>query len=101
MIKSQFSYRPLIWMFSSKKSNNLINRIHERSIRIVSSDNESNFENLLEKNKEISAKKRREDTVSGIVSAVSCIMNSALSISLSEFSFEMIFFVGRKQYFIR
>ena len=53
MIKSQFSYSPLIWMFSSRKSNNLINRIHERSIRIVSSDNESNLENLLEKNKEI------------------------------------------------
>ena len=40
-------------MFSSRKANNLINRIHERSIRIVSGDNESNFENLLEKNKEI------------------------------------------------
>ena len=34
MIKSQFSYCPLIWMFSSRKSNNLINRLHERSIRI-------------------------------------------------------------------
>ena len=34
MIKSQFSYCPLIWMFSSRKANNLINRIHERSIRI-------------------------------------------------------------------
>ena len=30
-----------------------MNRIHERSIRIVSGDNESNFENLLEKNNEI------------------------------------------------
>ena len=53
MIKSQFSYCPLIWMFSSRKANNLINRIHERSLRIVSGDNESNFENVLEKNKEI------------------------------------------------
>ena len=34
-----------------KKANNLINRIHERSIQIVSGDNEGNFENLLEKNK--------------------------------------------------
>ena len=40
-------------MFSSRKANNLINRIHERSLRIVSGDNESNFENFLEKNKEI------------------------------------------------
>ena len=58
MIKSQFSYFSLIWMFSSRKSNNLINKIHERSIRIVSSDNYSNFENLLEKNKEISIHQR-------------------------------------------
>ena len=49
MIKSQFSDCPLIWMFFSRKPNNLINRIHERSIRIVRSDNESNFENLSEK----------------------------------------------------
>ena len=40
-------------MFSLRKANNLINRIHERSIRIVSGNIESNFENLLEKNKEI------------------------------------------------
>ena len=45
-------------MFSSRKANNLINRIHERSIRIVSGDNESNFENLLEKNKEITIHQR-------------------------------------------
>ena len=58
MIKYQFSYCPLIWVFSSRKSNNLINRIHERSIRIISSDNASNFENLLEKNKEITIHQR-------------------------------------------
>ena len=58
MIKSQFYYCPLIWMFSSRKANNLINRIHERSIRIISGDNESNFENLLEKNKEITIHQR-------------------------------------------
>ena len=56
MIKSQLSYCPLIWMFSSRTANNLINKIHERSIRIVNGDNESNFENLLEKDKEITKK---------------------------------------------
>ena len=53
MIKSQFSYCHLIRMFSSRKADNLINRIHERPILIVSGDNESNFENLLGKYKEI------------------------------------------------
>ena len=56
MIKCQFSYCP--WMLSSRKANNLINRIHERSVRIVSGDNESDFEDLLEKNKEIAIHQR-------------------------------------------
>ena len=62
MTKSQFSYCSLIWMFSSRKSNNVINRIHERSFRIVSSDNESNFENLLEKNKDNNSPKKFANT---------------------------------------
>ena len=53
------SQRPwTIWMFSSRKTNTLITRIHERPIRIVSGDNESNFENLLQKNKEITIHQR-------------------------------------------
>ena len=47
-----------MWMFSSRKTNNLMNRIYERSIRIVSGDNESNFESLLEENKEITIHER-------------------------------------------
>ena len=38
MIKSQFSYCPIIWMFSSRKSNNLINKVHERSLRLITND---------------------------------------------------------------
>ena len=33
MIKSQFSYCLLIWMFYSRKSNNLLNKAHERIIK--------------------------------------------------------------------
>ena len=58
MIKSQFSCCPLICMFSSREANKLINRVHERSIRIVSNYNASNFENLLEENKEITIHQR-------------------------------------------
>ena len=53
MIRSQFSYCPLVWMFSSRKSNNLINKVHERSLKIVSGDNYSSFKSLLSKCKEI------------------------------------------------
>ena len=31
---SQFNYCPIIWMYCQRKSNNLINRIHERALRV-------------------------------------------------------------------
>ena len=34
-------------MFCSRKSNNLINKIHERSLGVVTNDKNSNFEDLL------------------------------------------------------
>ena len=46
-INSQFSYCPMVWMFHSKKLNDRINRIHERALRIVYSDFNSSFANLL------------------------------------------------------
>ena len=41
MIKSQFSYCPIIWMFSSRRSNKLINKVHERSLRLITNDENS------------------------------------------------------------
>ena len=35
MIKSQFNYCPLVWMFCSRQSNNSINRVHERGLRLA------------------------------------------------------------------
>ena len=48
-IKSQFGDCPLVWMFHSKKMNNQINKIHERSLRLAYNDEFSSFEQLLEK----------------------------------------------------
>ena len=48
-IQSQFGYSPLVWMFHSRELNNRINRIHERSLRVVYRDNVSSFGELLEK----------------------------------------------------
>ena len=53
MIRSHFSYCPLILMFSSRKCNNLINKLCEWSLRIVSGDNHSSFKGLLYKCKEV------------------------------------------------
>ena len=49
---SQFSYCPLIWMFCSM-SNNKINKLQERSLRILYKDDCSNFEALLKKNSSV------------------------------------------------
>ena len=46
--ESQFKYCPLTWMFHSRNTNNKINRLHERALRIVYNDYKSSFENLLE-----------------------------------------------------
>ena len=48
-INSQFGYCPLVWMFCSRKLNNRINRIHERALRTVYSDQSSSFDELLQK----------------------------------------------------
>ena len=45
--QSQFGYCPLVWMFHSRKLNNRINGIHERSLRIVYQDHKSSFELFL------------------------------------------------------
>ena len=48
-IESQFNYCPLFWMLHSRTMNNEISLLHERSLRIVYSDQSSVFEELLER----------------------------------------------------
>ena len=45
-------------MFCSRKSNNLINKIHESSLRIVTSDKNSCYEDLLNLNNQITVYQR-------------------------------------------
>ena len=54
LFTSQFSYCCLIWMFHGRGLNNKINRLHEKYLRIVHSDNRSSFEDLLDKDKSVS-----------------------------------------------
>ena len=46
-VQSQLRYCPLIWMFSTRTCNSKINRLQERSLRLISDDKESTFEELL------------------------------------------------------
>ena len=48
-IESQFNYCPLAWMFHHRHTNRKINRLHERALRMVYSDDTSTFEDLLNK----------------------------------------------------
>ena len=47
LIKSQFSYCPLVWISCSRQTNNMINKIHERALRIVLNDHISDFDTML------------------------------------------------------
>ena len=53
VIKYHFNYCPLIWMFSSRRSNILINQIHERSLKTVYNDTCSTFQELLQRNRSV------------------------------------------------
>ena len=53
IMKSQFNYWRLVWIFCSKKLDSIISKLHERSIRIVLNDYLSDFNELLENNNEI------------------------------------------------
>ena len=48
-ITSQVSYAPVVWVFHLQKSNNYINHIHERALRIVYQNHNSVFDELLTK----------------------------------------------------
>ena len=58
IIKLEVSYCPLIWMFYSRKPNNLINKIHEASLRINTNDKSNNFEDFLKSNIQITVHRR-------------------------------------------
>ena len=57
MIKSQFAYCPLVWMFCFRQSNNLINKVHEGALKLIYQDN-CNCEVLLEKQHDFSIHQR-------------------------------------------
>ena len=53
IVKSQFVYCLLVWMFSSRTLNNMINEVHERALRAVLNDHMSNLKTLLQKNHDV------------------------------------------------
>ena len=62
-ISSQFGYCPLVWMFHSRKFNNRINSIHERSLGVVYDDKVSSLEELLIKDSSFTTHERNIQTL--------------------------------------
>ena len=62
-ILSQFGYCPLVWMFHSRELNNHINKIHERSLRIVYRDHKASFDDLLKKDNSFTIHHRNVQTL--------------------------------------
>ena len=54
IIKSHFSYCSLVRMFCSRQTNNMINKLHERALRLVLNDHVSDFEAVLRKSNDVS-----------------------------------------------
>ena len=46
-IEPQFKYCPLVWIFHGRQTNDKINKLHERALRIVYNDTITSFEELL------------------------------------------------------
>ena len=50
-ITSHFSHYPLVWMFHTRRLNNLNKNIHERTLKIIYQDYNTSFKELLRKDK--------------------------------------------------
>ena len=53
MVKSQLNYCLLVWMFCPRRSNNLINIVQERALRITYNDQQTDFKFLLSNHSEV------------------------------------------------
>ena len=50
VVKSQFSYCPVIWMFTSRHLSNALKSIHEIALRLINNNYELPFDRILEDN---------------------------------------------------
>ena len=62
-VHSNFNYGCLIWHFSSKKSQNKVEKIHERSLKFLLNDYLSSYAELLEKSTSVSMETKRLRTM--------------------------------------
>ena len=57
-ILTNFNYCPFIWMFCGKTTNDMVNRVHKRALRVLLNDYDYSFEELLHKNEEVTIQEK-------------------------------------------
>ena len=57
-LASKFGYCPLVWLFHGRKLNSRVNKLHERTLRILYQDYTCSFTELLEKDNSTAICKR-------------------------------------------
>ena len=57
-VQSQFNYCPLVWMFHNRTLNQKINKLHERALRIIYKNDNSTFQELLDKDGSVTIHQR-------------------------------------------
>ena len=62
-VEFQFNCCPLIWMFHSRRLNNKINNVHEKTLIIVYSDYKTRFQELQDKDASFSVHHRNNQTL--------------------------------------
>ena len=63
IVKSQFSYCPLVWMFCSRTSNDTISKVHEGGLRVIINDHISDFETFLQNDNDVCSHHRNIQTL--------------------------------------
>ena len=102
---SQFSYRPLIWMFHSRAMEHRINRIHERTLRLIyPNQHQLTFKELLEKNKTVSIHQRNLQTLENEIYKAKNkispeVVNSLLEFTNKNYNLRNASILKRNRYF--
>ena len=104
-IMSQFSYYPLIWMFHSQAMEHRINRIHERTLRLIyPNQHQLTFKELLEKNKTVSIHHRNLQTLATEIYKAKNkispeVVNSLFEFTNKNYNLNNVSVLKRKRYF--
>ena len=100
MIKSQFNYCPLVWMFCSRQSNNLINKVHERGLRLTYRDETKDFQQILREQNEITIHQRNlQVLMTEVYKIMNCIASPIMN--LQKFSENFLQKIGKLSNMLR